>query len=113
MQALGNSRWRGIAVKSSGVGREDLLHFFHGRHLDLANAFGADLVLGGQVMQRHAAGPVIVDLEPALFDDAAGTFVQAFQYWVKLTALLVPGAVLLVVWAGDSTPLRAGADRSL
>ena len=34
------------------------------------------------------------------------TFVQAFQYWLKLTALLIPIAVLLVVWAGDgaSTP---------
>ena len=29
------------------------------------------------------------------------TFVQAFQYWLKLTALLIPVAVLLVVWAGD------------
>ena len=29
------------------------------------------------------------------------TFVQAFQYWLKLTALLVPAAFLLVVWAGD------------
>ena len=27
------------------------------------------------------------------------TFVQAFQYWLKLTALLVPAFVLLVVWA--------------
>ena len=30
------------------------------------------------------------------------TFVQAFQYWLKLTALLVPAAVLLAVWAGDA-----------
>src|SRR5690606_27900807 len=29
------------------------------------------------------------------------TFVQAFQYWLKLTALLVPAMVLLVVWVGD------------
>ena len=32
------------------------------------------------------------------------TFVQAFQYWLKLTALLIPTAVLLVVWAGDGAP---------
>jgi len=32
------------------------------------------------------------------------TFVQAFQYWLKLTALLVPAAVLLVVWLGDGAP---------
>ena len=32
------------------------------------------------------------------------TLVQAFQYWLKLTALLAPAAVLLVVWAGDGRP---------
>jgi Na+(H+)/acetate symporter ActP len=32
------------------------------------------------------------------------TFVQAFQYWLKLTALLIPAAVLLVVWFGDGAP---------
>ncbi len=29
------------------------------------------------------------------------TFVQAFQYWLKLTALLVPAMFLLSVWVGD------------
>ena len=29
------------------------------------------------------------------------TFVQAFQYWLKLTALLVPAVFLLMVWLGD------------
>ena len=32
------------------------------------------------------------------------TFVQAFQYWLKLTALLDPGMVLLIVWLGDGAP---------
>ncbi len=32
------------------------------------------------------------------------TFVQVFQYWLKLTALLVPVAFLLVVWLGDGRP---------
>jgi Na+(H+)/acetate symporter ActP len=40
------------------------------------------------------------------------TFVQAFQYWLKLTALLVPAAVLLVVWAGDGAPQAAAATGS-
>ncbi len=39
------------------------------------------------------------------------TFVQAFQYWFKLTALLVPLAFLLVVWLGDGG--RSPADPSL
>jgi len=38
------------------------------------------------------------------------TFVQAFQYWLKLTALLVPLAFLVIVWLGDggSSPAAAG-----
>ena len=36
------------------------------------------------------------------------TFVQAFQYWLKLTALLVPAAILLVIWAGDGSPDPSG-----
>ena len=37
------------------------------------------------------------------------TFVQAFQYWLKLTALLVPACVLLAVWVGDGAPNPADA----
>ena len=38
------------------------------------------------------------------------TFVQAFQYWLKLSALLVPLAFLLMVWLGDGahSPADAG-----
>ncbi|TQL70681.1 Na+(H+)/acetate symporter ActP [Nocardioides albertanoniae] len=32
------------------------------------------------------------------------TFVQAFQYWLKLTALLVPVGVLVAVWGSDGAP---------
>jgi cation/acetate symporter len=39
------------------------------------------------------------------------TFVQAFQYWIKLTALLVPLAFLLIVWLGDGG--RSPADPTL
>src|SRR6187200_719948 len=39
------------------------------------------------------------------------TFVQAFQYWLKLTALLVPVMFLLAVWVGDgAVSPAAGAD---
>ena len=34
------------------------------------------------------------------------TFVQAFQYWLKLTALLVPVMFLLAVWVGDGATSR-------
>jgi cation/acetate symporter len=39
------------------------------------------------------------------------TFVQAFQYWLKLTALLVPAFFLVLVWLGDGG--RSPADPSL
>jgi cation/acetate symporter len=32
------------------------------------------------------------------------TFVQAFQYWLKLTALAVPVVFLLLAWRGDGSP---------
>jgi cation/acetate symporter len=37
------------------------------------------------------------------------TFVQAFQYWLKLTALLVPVMFLLAVWNGDGHKSPASA----
>ena len=37
------------------------------------------------------------------------TFVQAFQYWLKLTALLVPVMFLLAVWDGDGAHLAGSA----
>src|SRR3546814_20349235 len=38
------------------------------------------------------------------------TFVQAFQYWLKLTALLVPAIVLVGVWLDDGRPGPAVTD---
>ncbi|WP_128377096.1 cation acetate symporter [Streptomyces cavernae] len=35
------------------------------------------------------------------------TFVQAFQYWLKLTALLVPALFLVLAWQGDGAPSHA------
>ncbi|MEU2727125.1 cation acetate symporter [Streptomyces griseoviridis] len=32
------------------------------------------------------------------------TFVQAFQYWLKLTALLFPALFLVLAWQGDGAP---------
>jgi cation/acetate symporter len=86
------------------VGWLYLLPQFQGAGITLRSTLGAPTWLG----------PVIVGLVVLANVTSGGmrsiTFVQAFQYWLKLTALLVPGAVLLAVWAGDSAPLRAGAD---
>jgi Na+(H+)/acetate symporter ActP len=38
----------------------------------------------------------------------SATFVQAFQYWLKLTAITVPLLVLLSVWQADGAPDLAG-----
>ena len=47
-----------------------------------------------------------------VFNVAAGgmrsiTFVQAFQYWLKLTALAVPVVFLLLAWQADGAPTPA------
>ncbi|GAA4746210.1 hypothetical protein GCM10023350_33650 [Nocardioides endophyticus] len=74
---------------------------------------GAGLTLRSAVGAPTWVGPVIVGVVVLANVTSGGmrsiTFVQAFQYWLKLTALLVPAAVLLVVWAGDSSPHPPGA----
>ena len=53
-------------------------------------------------------GPVLVAAVVVLAVAAGGmrsiTFVQAFQYWLKLTALLVPVFFLVLAWQGDGAP---------
>lgn len=78
-----------------------LLPQFQGAGLTLRSAVGAPVWVG----------PVIVGVVVLVNVTSGGmrsiTFVQAFQYWLKLTALLVPLMVLLCFWIGDGTPLAA------
>ncbi|WP_028643574.1 sodium/solute symporter [Nocardioides sp. URHA0020] len=98
---------RGVRAACSvlvvAIGWLYLLPQFQGAGLTLRSAVGAPTWLG----------PVIVGVVVLANVTSGGmrsiTFVQAFQYWLKLTALLVPAAVLLVVWAGDSSPPASGA----
>lgn len=57
-------------------------------------------------------GPVAVAVVVLVSVLAGGmrsvTFVQAFQYWLKLTALAVPAVFVLLVWRGDGSPEVAG-----
>ncbi|GAA5141595.1 hypothetical protein GCM10023340_03570 [Nocardioides marinquilinus] len=66
---------------------------------------GAGLTLAAALDAPRWVGPLVVGLVVLVNVGSGGmrsiTFVQAFQYWLKLTAMLVPAAVLLVVWAGD------------
>ena len=47
---------------------------------------------------------VVVTANVALGGMRAITFVQAFQYWLKLTALAVPVIFLVLQWRGDGQP---------
>jgi len=80
---------------------------------------GAALTLSAALGSPRWVGPVVVAAVVLVSVGSGGmrsiTLTQAFQYWLKLTALLVPVAVLLVVWAGDRAALagRPGAGWSV
>jgi cation/acetate symporter len=102
---LGSTRVRAVcSVLVVGIGWLYLLPQFQGASVTLSATTGAPPWLGA----------VIVALVVLANVSSGGmrsiTFVQAFQYWLKLTALLIPAAVLLVVWAGDGAPNPADAE---
>ncbi|THI94013.1 cation acetate symporter, partial [Nocardioides sp.] len=69
---------------------------------------GAGITLRATIGAPEWAGPVVVGAVVLANVTSGGmrsiTFVQAFQYWLKLTALLVPAMVLLAIWWGDGRP---------
>ncbi|GAA1514926.1 cation acetate symporter [Nocardioides humi] len=81
-----------------GIGWLYLIPQFEGAGITLRSAIGAPewvgvLVVAAVVLANVTSGGM-----------RSVTFVQAFQYWLKLTALLVPAAVLVAVWWGDGRP---------
>ncbi|MFD7685202.1 cation acetate symporter [Streptomyces sp. NPDC059781] len=84
-----------------GVGWLYLLPQLQGAGLTLTVLTGAPDWLGG----------VIVAAVVTVIVGAGGmrsiTFVQAFQYWLKLTALLVPALFLIAAWQSDGAPSHA------
>ncbi|MFF9763527.1 MULTISPECIES: cation acetate symporter [Streptomyces] len=84
-----------------GVGWLYLLPQLQGAGLTLTVLTGAPDWLGG----------VIVAVVVTVIVGAGGmrsiTFVQAFQYWLKLTALLVPALFLIAAWQSDGAPSHA------
>ena len=78
-----------------GIGWLYLLPQFQGAGVTLESTIGAPRWAGSLVV----ALVVLASVSPGGMRSI--TFVQAFQFWLKLTALLVPVCVLLVVWAGD------------
>ncbi|WP_067438632.1 sodium/solute symporter [Nocardioides jensenii] len=71
---------------------------FQGAGITLESATGAPSWLGALVV----ATVVLVNVLSGGMRSI--TFVQAFQYWLKLTALLVPAIVLVGVWLDDGRP---------
>ena len=51
---------------------------------------------------------VVVTVNVAGGGMRSATFVQAFQYWLKLTAISLPLLVLLAVWQGNGSPDLTG-----
>ena len=84
-----------------GVGWLYLLPQLQGAGLTLAILTGAPDWLGGVLVA------VVVVATVAAGGMRSITFVQAFQYWLKLTALLVPALFLVLAWQGDGAPRDA------
>ncbi|MFD8609336.1 cation acetate symporter [Streptomyces sp. NPDC059631] len=84
-----------------GIGWLYLLPQLQGAGLTLAVLTGAPGTLGGVIVA------VVVVAIVAAGGMRSITFVQAFQYWLKLTALLVPALFLLLAWQSDGAPRHA------
>ncbi|MFD9718672.1 cation acetate symporter [Streptomyces sp. NPDC059076] len=81
-----------------GIGWLYLLPQLQGAGLTLEILTGAPDWLGGLIVALVVVGAVAAGGMRSI------TFVQAFQYWLKLTALLVPALFLLAAWADDDAP---------
>ncbi|WFE22909.1 cation acetate symporter [Solwaraspora sp. WMMD937] len=75
-----------------------LLPQLQGAGLTLATVTGAPYPLGALLVGG------VVTANVALGGMRAVTFVQAFQYWLKLTALAVPAVFLAMQWQSDGRP---------
>ncbi|OIJ66869.1 cation acetate symporter [Streptomyces mangrovisoli] len=90
-------RWLAAAFVV-GVGWLYLLPQLQGAGLTLTVLTGAPGALGGIIVA------VVVVATVAAGGMRSITFVQAFQYWLKLTALLVPALFLVLAWQADGAP---------
>jgi len=96
LQSVRMRRWSGLLVCL--IGWLYLLPQFQGAGVTLRTVTGAPPWLGGVVVA------VVVLLNAVAGGMRSITFVQAFQYWLKLTAIGVPLVFLLLVWQRDGAP---------
>ena len=97
---LGSQRLRRLcALAVVAIGLLYLVPQLHGAGLALRVTTGAPVQAGAVLVA------VVVTVNVAGGGMRSATFVQAFQYWLKLTALAVPVVFLLLAWSADD---RAG-----
>ncbi|MER5700397.1 cation acetate symporter [Micromonospora sp. NPDC002296] len=96
---LGSRRLRTLATAFViFIGWLYLVPQLQGAGLTLATLTGAAYPVGAVLVA------VVVTANVALGGMRAVTFVQAFQYWLKLTALAVPAIFLVLQWQADARP---------
>ncbi|BCJ59526.1 sodium/solute symporter [Micromonospora endophytica] len=96
---LGSRRLRTLAtIFVIFIGWLYLVPQLQGAGLTLATLAGSPYPVGALVVA------VVVTANVALGGMRAITFVQAFQYWLKLTALAVPAIFLALQWQADGRP---------
>ncbi|MFR9774589.1 cation acetate symporter [Micromonospora sp. MS34] len=96
---LGSRRLRKLAtVFVIFIGWLYLVPQLQGAGLTLATVAGSPYPVGALLVAVVVTGNV------ALGGMRAITFVQAFQYWLKLTALAVPAIFLALQWQADARP---------
>ena len=91
------------ALAAVAIGMLYLVPQLHGAGLALRATTGAPVQVGAVLVA------VVVTVNVAGGGMRSATFVQAFQYWLKLTALAVPAIFLLLAWQGDGRPEIAGS----
>src|SRR4029078_222925 len=84
-----------VCSSDLAIGWLYLIPQLKGAGFTLNLATGLDNQLGGLVVALVVLASVVTGGMRSV------TFVQPFQYWLKLTALLVPAVFLLLVWFGD------------
>jgi Na+(H+)/acetate symporter ActP len=96
---LGSRRLRGLATFFvMFIGCLYLVPQLQGAGLTFTTVTGGSYPLGALLVGA------VVTANVALGGMRAITFVQAFQYWLKLTALAVPVIFLLLHWQADDRP---------
>jgi Na+(H+)/acetate symporter ActP len=89
---------KACALLVLGIGWLYLLPQFQGAGLALRAVTDAPAWVGAAVVA------VVVVLNVLAGGMRSITFVQAFQYWLKLTAIAVPVVLLLMAWRADGAP---------